>query len=282
MTILPTEFDICPGPGYVDGIETGVRKMKTLEESVAQAMDGSDTRIVPFLPYILQDAWEIGTPAEMVVDLVRRHTRDHSRLSVLDLGCGKGAVAVKLAAELGCRCLGVDAVKEFIDYARGKAAEWGVSDLCRFETGDIRERIVSLGRFDVVVLGAIGPVFGDYRTTLATVSPHLRQGGVVVVDDGFIPDDSPYSHPLVLKRSDMLRQVEEAGLHLAEEVPVGSDEIRDTSEVIFRDLKRRCEELMAMYPEKRGLFEDYIRRQVEENDVLRNKVVCVVMVISKD
>ncbi len=30
--------------------------MKTLDESVAQAMDGSGTAIVPFLPYILQDA----------------------------------------------------------------------------------------------------------------------------------------------------------------------------------------------------------------------------------
>jgi len=38
--------------------------MKTLEESIATAMDAQDTAIVPFLPYILQDFWEIGTPAE--------------------------------------------------------------------------------------------------------------------------------------------------------------------------------------------------------------------------
>ncbi len=79
-----------------------------LAESIARAMDGSDRRIVPFLPYILQDAWEIGTDPEIVSDLVRRHTRDHSRLRVADLGCGKGAVSVRLAGTLGCRCLGID------------------------------------------------------------------------------------------------------------------------------------------------------------------------------
>ncbi len=45
----------------------------TLEESVAQAMDGgADVRIFPFLPEIFQDAWELGAIADMVVDLVRR------------------------------------------------------------------------------------------------------------------------------------------------------------------------------------------------------------------
>ena len=83
--------------------------MITLEESVAQAMDGSGTGIVPFLPYILQDAWEIGTDAGVVAELVRRHRGSEARLQVLDLGCGKGAVSVRLARELGCRCLGIDA-----------------------------------------------------------------------------------------------------------------------------------------------------------------------------
>jgi len=35
--------------------------MGTIEESVVIAMDGSDTGIFPFLPFILQDLWEIGS-----------------------------------------------------------------------------------------------------------------------------------------------------------------------------------------------------------------------------
>ena len=256
--------------------------MKTLEESVAQAMDGGPgTGIVPFLPYILQDAWEIGTSAEIVTGLLRRHMGDRARPRALDLGCGKGAVAVKLAKDLGCRCLGIDAIGEFVEFARAKAREFGVERLCRFETGDIRERIKTLGRFDVIVLGAIGPVFGDCFATLATLSPHLRKGGTIVVDDGYFPDDSPHARPLIMKRGEMLRQIAAAGMRLAEEVIFGHDEMAEMDEAMFRDLEKRCRELMALHPEKKELFEDYVRRQVEENDVLENKVVCAVMALKK-
>lgn len=68
--------------------------MKTIEESVVTAMDGTDTGIYPFLPYILQDFWEIGTSPDEVVTLLERHTSNHARLKVLDLGCGGKGTAV--------------------------------------------------------------------------------------------------------------------------------------------------------------------------------------------
>lgn len=255
---------------------------KSLEESVAQAMDGGPcTEIVPFLPYILQDVWEIGTSAAIVTGLVRRHMGKRAGLRVLDLGCGKGAVAVMLARELGCRCLGIDAIGEFVGFSRAKAREFAVEQLCRFETGDIRERIKTLGRFDVIVLGAVGPVFGDCLATLAALSPHLRPEGMIVVDDGYLPDDSPHARPLILKRGEMLRQIAAAGMRLAEEVIFGRDEMAEMNGAIFRHLELRCRELMALHPDKRELFADYVRRQVEENDALENKVVCALLAIKR-
>jgi len=252
-----------------------------LTESVARAMDGSDSRIVPFLPYILQDSWELGTDPGIVTGLVRRHARDHSRLRVADLGCGKGAVSVRLAEELGCRCLGIDGIREFVDCAETKAREAGVSRLCLFEVGDIRERIENLGRFDVIVLGAIGPVFGDYRATLATLSPHLGEGGLIVIDDGFLPDDSASTHPQVLKRGEAMSQIAAAGMRLVEEVPVGGETLKSQNERVFRDLRKRCLELMARFPERKALFEDYIRRQTEENAFLEDDVECAVLAVKK-
>lgn len=256
--------------------------MKTLEESVAMSMDGGDdAAIVPFLPYILQDAWEIGTSAETVISLVRRHKKDHAGLAVLDLGCGKGAVSVKLAAELGCRCLGIDAINDFIDFARKKSRESGVDPLCRFETGDIREKIKLLGRFDVIVLGAIGPVLGDHRRTLGILEPHLEKGGLIVIDDGWLEDDSPYVHPGVLRRGELLRQVADAGMSVIEEAAFGREEMVAADDRIFRDLEQRCHELIAKHPEKRELFAGYIRRQVEENDWLENRITCAVLVMTR-
>ncbi|MBU4451076.1 MAG: methyltransferase domain-containing protein, partial [Actinobacteria bacterium] len=91
--------------------------MKTLEESVVTAMDGSDSGLFPFSPYILQDLWEIGASPEVIIELVRKHTNNYYSLSILDLGCGKGAVSIKLAKEFNCTCLGIDAIKEFINEA---------------------------------------------------------------------------------------------------------------------------------------------------------------------
>jgi len=252
-----------------------------LTESVARAMDGSDSRIVPFLPYILQDTWELGTDPETVIDLVRRHTRDHPGLRVADLGCGKGAISVRLAGTFGCRSLGIDGIREFVDCAEAKALEAGVSHLCLFEVADIRERIEALGRFDVIVLGAIGPVFGDYRATLATLAPHMREGGLIVVDDGFFPDDSGSIHPQVLKRGEAMSQIAAAGMRLVEEVPVGGEAIKSQNETIFRDLRKRCLELIQRFPERKALFEDYVRRQVEENEFLEGEVECAVLAVKR-
>lgn len=244
------------------------------------SMDGGDdVAIVPFLPYILQDAWEIGTDPGVVADLVRRHPARRSRRRVLDLGCGKGAVSVRLAKELGCRCLGIDALSAFVQAAREKARESGVEPLCRFEQGDVRLGIHELGGFDVIVLGAIGPVFGDIRATLAILAPHLRRGGIIVLDDGWIADDGPEEHPPVLRRGELLRQVAAAGMLIAEEAVFGSREIAAADDAIFRRLERRCAELAARYPEQRELFGRYVRRQAEENDWLENRITCAVLVI---
>lgn len=259
-----------------------MKPMIPLELSVARSMDGGDdAALVPFLPYILQDVWEIGTNPRVVTDLVRRHQADHSRLRVLDLGCGKGAVCVRLATELGCRCLGIDALAEFVRSAGERARELGVERLCRFEQGDIRLRVRGLGRFDVIVLGAIGPVLGDYRATLGLLSPHLRREGIVVVDDGWIADDAPVDHPPALRRGELLRQVADAGMRIAEEATFAREQIEEADGRIFLDLERRCRELMIRHPEQKALFEGYIRRQVEENDWLENKITCAVLVIRK-
>ena len=84
-------------------------------------MDGTEIELFPYLSYILQDTWEIGTPPDIIIDLVQKHAKDYSKLKVLDLGCGKGAVSVKLAHKLRCKCYGIDAIKEFIDEANKKA-----------------------------------------------------------------------------------------------------------------------------------------------------------------
>lgn len=253
--------------------------MKTLEESVVTAMDGSDKELFPFLPYILQDLWEIGTDPKMVIRLISKYFNNHDGLKILDLGCGKGAVSVKVSTAFGCRCYGIDAIPEFIEHARQKADEFNVSHLCTFQTGDIREIIKELTGYDAVILGAIGPVFGDYYTTLTNLEKCISQDGIFIIDDGYIDDNSNFSHPLMLKKSSILQQIEEAGMELVESNISDSEDIKDSDDQIFESLKKRCQELIEKFPDKRTLFLDYIQKQEIENDILENKLIGATMVI---
>jgi cyclopropane fatty-acyl-phospholipid synthase-like methyltransferase len=255
--------------------------MKTIEESVVIAMDGSDKELFPFLPYILQDIWEIGADPDAIVKLIKKHCTNLHELKVLDLGCGKGAVSVKIAQECACFCYGIDAISEFIDYAKQKANDFHVAYLCKFEIGDIREKINELSDYDIVILGAIGPVFGDYYSTLTSLSKCINKSGIFMIDDGYIDDDSDFIHPLMSKKSDILQQIEMAGMQLLENDIMDKECIKDSDDCIFENIKRRCNELIEHYPDKQHLFLNYISKQELENDVLENKVIGTTMVIKK-
>jgi 2-polyprenyl-3-methyl-5-hydroxy-6-metoxy-1,4-benzoquinol methylase len=280
--------------------------MKTLEESIAVAMDMQDTAIVPFLQYILQDFWDLGTPPEIVINIVQKHCdasfvapmprveplkpiaplqcvaplqKHNTPLQILDLGCGKGATSVKLAKTLNCNCLGIDGISEFIEIAKEKAQEYKVEKLCRFETGDIREKIKVLGKFDVIVLGAIGQVFGDYYATLTTLSEHLAPDGIIIINDAYIEDSSTFQHPAILPRRELLAQTEQAEMELIDDYTDVASGEEYTEQ--FESIQKRCNELIAKYPEKKSLFENYIQIQADEYDMFENDIICSIMVFKR-
>jgi len=76
--------------------------MNELADSILYSLDGGqDPRIYPYLPFLLQDLWELGTPVETIIKLIKNH-KDYlqGKVHVLDLGCSKGAVPVNLARQL--------------------------------------------------------------------------------------------------------------------------------------------------------------------------------------
>ena len=253
----------------------------SLEECVVTAMDGSDKELFPFLPYILQDTWEIGADPEIIISLIQKHMNDFSNMNVLDLGCGKGAVSVMLASKLKCSCHGIDAIPEFIDEANKKAKEYSVGHLCKFEIGDIRIKIKTLPRYDVIILGAVGPVLGNYFSTLTALANNLNPNGVIIIDDGYIENGSDFTHPLILKQNEIHRQIHAAGMKLVDETIIPKDKVKDSDDSIHVHLEKRCLELIEMHPGKKNLFQSYILKQEEEKYVLENKIICSTMVIKR-
>jgi ubiquinone/menaquinone biosynthesis C-methylase UbiE len=255
--------------------------MKSIEESVVEAMDGLDKKLYPFLPFIMQDLWEFGTSAEVIKKLIQKHSQNFSDLNILDLGCGKGCVCIKLAKEFGCSCLGIDAVKEFIGEARIKSKEWQVDERCKFVVGDLRTKISELDKFDVIILGAIGPVLGNYKKTLSLLNEHLNKNGIIIIDDSYIDSENNFTHPQILKKNIIIEQINKAGMQLLDENIIAKDELKSSDDFIFEKIIKRCNQLIEMYPDNSQIFLDYIITQQQENEILERKVTCSTMVIKR-
>jgi SAM-dependent methyltransferase len=58
---------------------------------------------------------------------------------VYDLGCGDGRIVVRAASRFGCHAVGVDLNPERVKEAKANAMRAGVTELTRFEIGDVFE-----------------------------------------------------------------------------------------------------------------------------------------------
>ena len=102
--------------------------------------------------------------------------------AILDLGCGPGLYAVRLARR-GHTVTGVDFSPASIAYARQQAAEAGAA--CEFVEADIRRADYGVGRFDLAML-----IFGEFnvfhpddaRAILRRVHAGLTHDGVIVLE----------------------------------------------------------------------------------------------------
>jgi len=247
--------------------------MEDLKKSILESLDGSEYDLFPYLPYLLQDLWAIGADPSVMLSFVKENIEKRN-LKVLDLGCGKGAVSIIFAKELRCTVKGIDALPEFIESAKEYAKLHKVNDLCKFEIGDIRSEINRLKDFDVVILGAIGPILGNLYQTLNVLIKVLKAGGHVLVDDGYIEDDSTVQYDRCLKKSDFYKQIQSAGFEIVGEKINEKCISQEVNLLAFDPIEKRVNELIIQHPEMRELFLGYLRSQEYENKMVENELVC--------
>ncbi len=254
--------------------------MDEITKSVVDSLDGQDEALLPYLPYLLQDLWEIGASPEAIIALLKKHQiHQQSQCSIIDLGCGKGAISIRLAKEFGWRIHGIDAMPEFIEEAEMRAKKYEAEHLCRFEVGDIRQRVDTLRDYDLVILGSIGPVFGNMTSTLANVVPCVKPGGYIILDDGYLRDDSELQSTIYRKRSDVLTQIQRSPVTIIDEYFFDDNFIEESDQEIFAHIKRRAGELSEQFPENVSLFEGYVEAQERENEILEHHVVCMMWLL---
>ena len=250
--------------------------MESIEDKVVKSLDGEDKELYDFVSYLLQDLWEIGSSPEVIIDMVKKHIGE-SNMSVLDLGCGKDAVSLKLAKAVGCRVKGIDAVKDFIYYARDKAKEYEVNNICKFEVGDIRE--CHEENYDLVVFGACGDIFGDLDITITKLKTMVKNGGFIIIDDAFCEDHKKIDG--YLTHEEVINTFKKNKVELIEEDIISDEELKEINDANNRNIAQRANELKIKHPDKGRIFDNYIRKQLEECEVLENEVKCVTWLLKE-
>jgi SAM-dependent methyltransferase len=251
-------------------------------ERLAESLTAQHTDVLPFLPYLLQDLWELGSSPTVMRRVLRSHAPLVAGDRVLDLACGKGAVSVGLAQEFGCSTLGLDIVPEFVEVARQKAAEHGVGGLCQFEVADVASAVTETGGWDVAVWGAAGNLLGGPEQTLAAMHDVVRPGGWVLLDDAYVDVEeaagrTDLGYPTFAQ---WLAMFADAGLN-----PVAADAGDDVEDVDNQAdtarIRARADELAVRFPDRAGLFDGYVRAQEAESEDLDGPLVGVTWLLHR-
>ncbi len=252
-----------------------------LDESIALAME-TDVRLLPLLPELLVDLWELGTSADQVVSALESIGVEQES-SILDLACGKGAVAVRLAERMRARVEGVDAFEPFLETARSMAMERGVGDRCSFSRGDIRKRLGQEGHYDVVLLLSVGPLSGDHEKTVGDLRTLVRKGGYIVIEDGFLAEgvERLAGAEAYAGHTEMLRRLTASGDVLDKEIICSAEQTRAMNDKNTELIRQRARAVKASHPGFERLIDEYVARQELETEILGRDLICALWILRR-
>lgn len=131
-------------------------------------------------------AWVTATPQMRLMRLLvaRRATAMVRQGEAIDLGCGAGQLAVKLAQQSpGLRVVGVDLSDEMLLRAEAHAQGAGVGDRVSFRKGDAGQIPFPDGALDLVVSTASLHHWSQPVAVLDEIARVLRPGGSFLVFD---------------------------------------------------------------------------------------------------
>jgi cyclopropane-fatty-acyl-phospholipid synthase len=123
---------------------------------------------------------------------------DRPDMSVLDIGCGWGGMALTLARDYGARVTGITLSTEQLAEARARAEAEGLSDRVKFELLDYRavrdtfDRVVSVGMFEHVGIN-------HYGTFFKVVKQALKPDGVALLHTIGRSDGPGITNPWIAK-----------------------------------------------------------------------------------
>jgi ubiquinone/menaquinone biosynthesis C-methylase UbiE len=254
----------------------GIKARKRgISREVAASL-GAPAELAPVLGELVSRLSSLGAMPGEVVRLLREAGVGRGA-SVLELGCGKGSVAVAIAGGLRCRVRAVDGCEPFIEVAKMAASRAKVQRLCRFELGDVKEYEGGRGRFDAAVMLNLYPCERAARVLREWVKP----GGIYVVDDAFRSRPARGHLGTLPTKEDCRQAIERLGDEIENEfVPVPS-RVRAMSGRRIAKVKIACEVVGRGHPDLKGALAMYMSDLAASGRLLGGAVRPAVWVVRR-
>jgi SAM-dependent methyltransferase len=118
---------------------------------------------------------------ERILDLLPLN----SDSTALDLGCGRGELALKLIERFQARVTAVDLSAPMLDAARERSRSSGALDRLRLLESDVAEFSSEPDSFDLTAMLGGGGIGGGIAGICRTLAGWTRRGGHVLIGEGY-------------------------------------------------------------------------------------------------
>jgi cyclopropane-fatty-acyl-phospholipid synthase len=187
-----------------------------------------DPAMVYSCAYFEQGEESLGEAQHKKIDHILRKIGLRPGQTLLDIGCGWGALAIRAAQRYGARCTGITLSENQAELAREQVARAGVAQLVDIHLEDYRDvrgkydRITSVGMFEHVGLRHLSAYFGRMRALLADDGVAMNHGITTTdVDSRAAPygggefiDRYVFPHGELGHVGTVLRSMQEGGLEV--------------------------------------------------------------------
>jgi len=252
------------------------------KKSIANSME-TRTKMLPYLPYLIQDLWVMGASVGQILSGIESLNLPENS-TVLDLCCGKGGISVQVSKKFGFNVTGVDAMSEFLEIAKQKADEYDVLHFCNFIEQDVKDYVKKSNNFDLVILAAAGAVFGDIKHTSAVLRSQVKTGGYILIDDGYLREGSKLTDRKGYEYCLNYQAAKDALLNYGDRMvaEISTSEVSMHINYDYHKLiEKRGAELIQLQPDMEEDIRKYIADQAEECDILDKEIEGMLWIIQK-
>lgn len=244
-----------------------------------QSLDLIDAELEKYVPQLLAGLFELGSMPGYIEELIQKNINTRFT-TITDLGCGKGAVLIRLAQKFDFKGQGIDIVPEFIEEARQLSKKLNLSERLSFIAGDFIKIIPTIKEQDILIYGYDSEILGDIRTTLNTLSPSVTANGIIILECMYAANNAHRTTGIPTE-PEMLQQINSTGLKIIDRITWDINKLKEVNKLNNTVIKKNAAQLAALHPDKEPLFNRYFENQLQECLEIENDFTCETILLKK-